>query len=113
MSKVSITRSLLDDLAVSISNKSGEAVPMTLTEMKDAVDSIQTGGNLETITKTYTPTETQQTDTITPSSGYDGIDEVDVTVGAISSTYVGSGITRRDSTDLTASGATVFVPSGY
>lgn len=44
MSKVSITRSLLDDLAMSISEKSGEAVPMTLTEMKDAVDSIQTGG---------------------------------------------------------------------
>lgn len=44
MSKVSITRSLLDDLAMSISAKSGEAVPMTLTEMKDAVDSIQTGG---------------------------------------------------------------------
>lgn len=44
MSKVSITRSLLDDLAMSISAKSGEPVPMTLTEMKDAVDSIQTGG---------------------------------------------------------------------
>lgn len=44
MSKVSITRSLLDDLAMSISEKSGEAVPMTLTEMKDAVDGIQTGG---------------------------------------------------------------------
>lgn len=44
MSKVSITRSLLDDLATSISTKSGEPVPMTLTEMKDAVDSIQTGG---------------------------------------------------------------------
>jgi len=44
MSKVSITRSLLDDLAMSISAKSGEAVPLTLAEMKDAVDSIQTGG---------------------------------------------------------------------
>lgn len=44
MSKVSITRSLLDDLAMSISAKSGEPVPMTLTEMKDAVDSIQSGG---------------------------------------------------------------------
>lgn len=43
MSKVSITRSLLDDLAMSISAKSGEPVPLTLTEMKDAVDSIQTG----------------------------------------------------------------------
>lgn len=36
-----------------------------------------------------------------------------VNVGAISSTYVGSGITRRSGTDLTASGATVTVPSGY
>ena len=115
MSKVSITRSLLDDLAMSISAKSGEAVPMTLTEMKDAVDSIQTGGSptLQTITKSYTPTESQQTETITAGSGYDGIEEVDVTVGAISSTYVGSGITQRTSSDLTASGATVTVPSGY
>lgn len=40
MSKVSITRSLLDDLAMSISAKSGEPVPMTLTEMKTAVDGI-------------------------------------------------------------------------
>ena len=34
-------------------------------------------------------------------------------VGAISSTYIGSGITQRDDTDLSASGATVTVPSGY
>ena len=68
---------------------------------------------LETVTKSYTPTESQQTETITPGVGYDGIAEVDVTVGAISSSYVGSGITRRDSTDLNASGATVSVPSGY
>ena len=68
---------------------------------------------LQTITKSYTPTESQQTETITAGSGYDGISEVDVTVGAISSTYVGSGITRRSSTDLSASGATVTVPSGY
>lgn len=68
---------------------------------------------LETVTKSYTPTESQQTETITPGVGYDGIAEVDVTVGAISSSYVGSGITRRDSTDLSASGATVSVPSGY
>ena len=38
---------------------------------------------LETITKTYTPTTSQQTETITPSSGYDGIGEVDVTVEAM------------------------------
>ena len=147
MSKVSITRSLLDDLAMSISTKSGESVPMTLTEMKDAVDSIQGGGttidalsvtsngtytaqsghayspvtvnvptgtpNLQSKTKSYTPTETAQTESVSADNGYDGLDTVSISVGAIDSNYVGTGITRRSSTDLTASGATVTVPSGY
>ena len=57
---------------------------------------------------TATPTESEQTFN---ASGIDGYKPV--TVGAISSTYVGSGIDRRDDTDLTASGATVSVPAGY
>lgn len=69
--------------------------------------------NLQTKSATYTPTESQQTDTITADSGYDGLEEVDVTVNAISPTYVGSDITRRSSSDLSASGATVTVPAGY
>lgn len=69
--------------------------------------------NLQTKSVSYTPSETAQSNVVTADTGYDGLDEVDVSVGAISSTYVGSGITRRDSTDLTASGATVTVPSGY
>lgn len=115
MSKVAVSKIKLDYLANCVSSKSGESVPLTIDEMADAVLGIQTGGTptLETITKSYTPTESQQTETITASAGYDGIEEVDVTVGAISSSYVGSGITRRSSTDLTASGATVTVPSGY
>lgn len=55
-----------------------------------------------------TPSETAQTFNSSSVDGYKP-----VTVGAISSTYVGSGITQRSSSDLTASGATVTVPSGY
>ena len=36
-----------------------------------------------------------------------------IKVGAISSTYVGSGITQRDSDDLTVSGPIVTAPAGY
>ena len=59
--------------------------------------------------KTVTPSESQQT--ISADSGYSGLGTV--TVEAISNTYVGSGIARRSSSNLTASGATVTVPAGY
>ena len=61
--------------------------------------------------KTVNPTESQQTITYNPNAFYTGLGTV--TVNAISSSYVGSGITRRSSSDLTAIGATVSVPSGY
>lgn len=64
--------------------------------------------------RTYTPSEQVQTETITYDPDYNnGIEEVNVTVNAIPSNYVGSGVTRRSSSDLSASGATVSVPAGY
>lgn len=68
---------------------------------------------LQTKSETYTPSETAQTDAITADEAYDGLDTVNIIVSAISSTYVGSGITQRTSSDLSASGATVTAPAGY
>ena len=57
---------------------------------------------------TITPTEAQQT---AVASGYFTLGSV--FVAAISSTYVGTGITTRSSADLTANGSTVTAPAGY
>lgn len=104
MSKVSITRSLLDDLAMSISAKSGEAVPMTLTEMKDAVDSIQTGGG-------GSVTQDQEGYIVLPSTGGGGggatqhvihfefTDETDATINAwYDSSFISDAITATEPT---------------
>lgn len=184
MSNVLVNKDKIDILANAISTKSGEPLTLTLDEMVEAVDGIETGGitptgninitqagttdvtNYATATvpraepwvgnanrgfftengqrkwhirpmvefsegeqvgwmdtdqfgeyvtvnavpsnTTITPTESAQT-----IGGYNYMMEGAVTVNAIPSNYVGSGITQRSSTDLTASGATVSVPSGY
>lgn len=80
MSNVLIEKDKLDILATAISNKSGEPLKLTLDEMVEAVDGIETGGGTPTLqAKTYT-VDSAGTETITADSGYDGLSEVEVSV---------------------------------
>ncbi len=109
MAKVLVTESYLTAIANAIRNKLGGSAAYKPSQMADAISSIPTGGSGKPEqTKNATPSETAQT--IKPDSGYT---LSSVTVGAISSTYVGSGVARKSSSNLTASGATVTVPAGY
>lgn len=80
-----------------------------VTSLAELVVNVPTGATINNQDKTVTPSESQQS--ISADSEYTGLGTV--TVNAISSDYVGSGITTRSSADLTASGATVSVPAGY
>ena len=70
----------------------------------NAITGTASGGgsvSLQTKSKTYTPTESQQTETVTADSGYNGLSQVSITVNAISSTYVGTGVTRQAAKTVT------------
>ena len=101
---------LFNDIADAIRTKTGGNSPIIADTFPDAILAIPTGGGgsatIESLS--VTPSESEQTFNSSSVDGYKP-----VTVEAISSTYVGSGITRRSSTDLTVSGATVTVPAGY
>lgn len=77
------------------------------------ITDVTSSSTLQTKSKSYTPTESAQSEDVTADSGYDALEKVSVSVGAISSSYVGSGVARKSSTDLEVSGATVTAPAGY
>ena len=106
--------------------KTGTAVTVSASELVSGTKSISANGTAIDVTnyasvdvavpgavlqaKTgITPTESSQT--ITADNGYDGLSSVQI--NAISSTYVGSGIAQRTSSNLSANGAVVTVPAGY
>ena len=93
---------------VSISG-GGVIVTETQDEHGGTIVNITSGTTVTLQQKSATPSESAQS--IVPDTGYDGMSEVNIS--AVSSAYVGSSITRRSSTDLTVSGATVSVPAGY
>lgn len=108
MAKGLVSLSALADIASAIRAKLGTSTKYLPSEMASAIQSITTA--LPTQTKSATPSETVQT--ITPDSGYV---LSSVSVGAISNTYVGSGITRQAGSAITPSetAQTVSVSGKY
>ena len=145
MSKVAITEQYLTDIADAIRTKTGLSDSYFPSEMASAIltisgsggitpagtisitengtynvtsyasadVSVPTGSSINNQNKSVEPRESEQS--ITADSGYTGLGTV--TIGAISSTYVGSEITRRDNDDLVGALNTstydVTVPAGY
>ena len=77
--------SLFSDIADAIRAKTGGSSNIIADNFPTAISQIPTGGTptLQTKTKTYTPTTSQQTEQVRADNGYDGLEQVNVTVNAM------------------------------
>ena len=90
------TESEITSIANAIRSKGGTLDFLTYpTGFVTAIEEIQTGGALQS--KSVTPTESSVT--VVPDIGYDGLSQV--SVDAISSNYVGSGVAQKSAATYT------------
>ena len=129
---VSVTPSVTNTTGYITGNtKTGTAMTVSASELVSGTKSITANGTgidvtnyasvdvnvpsetptLQTKSATYTPTTSQQTDTITADSGYDGLDEVDITINAVptGSVTMPSSITTSGGTAYYTTQATLVV----
>jgi len=99
------------DIADAIRSKNGTENTYTPAQMAQAILALEAGEGpiVNNQNKTVTPTEERQY--VMADTGYTGLSQV--VVEPIDSNFVGSGVSRKTSNDLSAAGATVTVPAGY
>lgn len=132
---VSITPSVTNTTGyITGGTKTGTAVTVTASELASGSKNItENASNIDVVgyskvnvsvnpslqdkSISFTPSETAQSQTVTKDSGYYGLDEVTVSVDAVSQYYVGSGVPVHDENDISLGGTArlgkkVQIPSG-